>query len=941
MKQCYRLILFILLSSGLFPAAAQTLCPPNIDFEQGNFTNWLCYTGLNNSTGPATWSAAAPPVGGRHTITSGTGTDPVCGIPVITPGGGMYAVALGNRQTQREMDRISYTFSIPAGVNNYSFVYRYAVILQDPLHNVTQQPFFSVIAYDDATGQSIACDSSMYVSSSSLPGFIETAPRSSIWYKDWTTASLKLAGLSGRTIRLEFTTADCSLGGHYGYGYLDLSCGLFKITSANCNSSPTTPLTAPPGFQDYTWFNANYTAVIGQGQSITIPTPATTTDYHVILTPYPGYGCVDTLTTQVLFSQLSVNATPKNTVLCQAGSVQLNVAQTGTAPPFTYSWAPVAGLSCAFCPNPVATPVNNTVYTVSVTDSIGCTITDTVNVVAPISLTETHTNILCNGTNNGTITIGAAGGTPPYNYSWNTNPQQTTPTISNLGAGTYTVNVTDANNCHGTKTVVITQPTPMAITASATSIRCTGVDLGKAWVRVTGGTPPYAYSWNTVPPQSRDTATGLRAGTYTCTVRDANQCLRTATVIIEESSPFSVSAQLVKQPCPGETNGEVNALILGGTGPASYSWNTSPPRTTINLDNIGQGTYIITATDSIGCVGKDTIVLNSFPAPVITASRDVELCRGESTTLDVTGGQIYQWAPAATLSCPTCVSTTATPDSTTVYSVIGTDGNGCKDTARVTVSILQRMPVSVDSARSICFGESVMLGATGGVGYEWSPQASLEGPFLSNPVASPRQTTTYQVIITENRCFRDTLSQLVTVMPLPTIDIMNGFQGIPGAVVPITTTVTNAQRITWLPPTGLSCSDCFQPIVTLDKNIIYVAEVTDSIGCKARDTIRIIVGCDGDAFFMANTFTPNNDGRNDYFYPQGLGVNTVNRFMVYSRWGEVVFAANDIPVNVPERGWNGTFHGKELPPDVFVYVVEAVCPDGAPVVLKGDITLVR
>lgn len=234
-----------------------------------------------------------------------------------------------------------------------------------------------------------------------------------------------------------------------------------------------------------------------------------------------------------------------------------------------------------------------------------------------------------------------------------------------------------------------------------------------------------------------------------------------------------------------------------------------------------------------------------------------------------------------------------------------------------------------------------MLGATGGVGYEWSPTATLEGAFLSNPVASPRQTTTYQVVITENRCFQDTLSQKVTVMPLPTIDIMNGFNGIPGAVVPITTTVTNAQRITWLPPEGLSCATCFQPMVTLDKNIIYVAEVTDSIGCKARDTIRISVGCDGDAFFMANTFTPNNDGRNDYFYPQGLGVNKVNRFMVYSRWGEVVFAASDIPVNVPERGWDGNFHGKELPPDVFVYVVEAVCPDGAPVVLKGDITLVR
>jgi gliding motility-associated-like protein len=943
MRQFYRLLFTVILLPGMFSVKGQvTSCPLNIDFEQGNFLNWACYTGLNYGGPAVTWSQPGPPVGGRHTITSGQGTDPLCGIPVVAPGGGLHAVILGNNQVQYEMERIAYTFTIPAGINNYSLIYRYAIVMQDPGHDPKFQPFFSVIAYDDASGLPIACDSSHYVSSSNLPGFAETAPGSNIWYKDWTTASLKLAGLAGRTVRVEFTTADCGQGAHFGYGYVDVSCGLFKITSANCNSAATTPLVAPPGFQDYTWYNASYTTVLGTGQTIHIPTPATTTDYHVILTPYPGYGCTDTLTTQVLFSTLTVNATPDSANLCHTSQVQLNATQAGSAPPYTYSWAPAAGLNCIFCPNPLASPTVNTAYTVSVTDAIGCTVTDTVTVVAPLSLTETHTDVSCNGGNNGSITVGVAGGVPPYSYSWNTSPQQTASAIQNLGPGVYTVTVRDVTNCMATKTIIISQPPPMTVTVSSTDIRCAGVGAGMAWVRAAGGVAPYSYSWNTVPPQSNDTAFGLPAGTYTCTVIDANRCVKTISSTINESNPFTVSTQLIKRSCPGELNSEVRALVLGGVGTIRYSWNTNPVRSTPVLDRIGQGTYIITVQDSVGCIARDTIVVTDFPGPVVTAGNEVEICEGESTTLNAGGALTYQWyASSPTLSCINCPSTIVTPDTTTVYYVIGTDVNGCKDTGLVTVHVLQRMPVTVDSTRRICLGEEVMLGATGGIYYEWTPVDNMDGPFLPNPVARPTKTTTYQVIITENRCFKDTLQQTVVVMPLPTINIMNGFSGIPGAMVPLTTTVANAQTITWWPPAGLSCTDCFQPVATLDKSIIYVAEVSDSIGCKARDTIRIIVGCDGNAFYLANTFTPNNDGQNDYFYPQGLGVNKVNRFMVYNRWGEVVFAASDLPVNVQERGWDGLFHGKELPPDVFVYVVEAICPDGSPVVLKGDVTLVR
>ena len=346
-------------------------------------------------------------------------------------------------------------------------------------------------------------------------------------------------------------------------------------------------------------------------------------------------------------------------------------------------------------------------------------------------------------------------------------------------------------------------------------------------------------------------------------------------------------------------------------------------------------------TDAVGCKAFDSANVTSFPGLTITASPDREICAGDTTMLSATGATNYSWTPAAGLTCTNCANPIANSSVTTLYTVIGSDANGCSDTDEVEVRVIERVPVGVDSGKNVCYGSETMLGAHGGEAYQWTPEESLQGSFLANPIARPLKTTTYQVIIAENKCFTDTLSQTITVLPLPTIDIGNGFTGIPGATVRLNAITINAHTITWQPPNGLSCYDCYNPVVTLSETIIYLAEVTDTFGCKAVDTIRIIVGCNPDAFFMANTFTPNNDGRNDYFYPQAMGINTVSRFMILNRWGETMFIAKDIPVNVQERGWDGTFQGKELPPDVFVYAIEAICANGQPIVLKGDITLVR
>ncbi len=929
--------LMLVLISQLAPA--QNTCPPNIDYEQGSFAGWECATATNNGNGSPVWTPVAA-IANRHTITSGGAVDPYGNFPVVAPGGGMYSVKLGNNATGAQMERLRYTFQVPVSANNFNLIYRYAVVLNDGGHPANQQPYFEVKVTDSANNTVIPCNNSTYVSNSNLPGFTQVPGSPAIWYKPWTAASMRLAGLAGRTLYIEFVTADCSVGGHFGYGYVDLNCGGYAVTSANCNGSLSTPLIGPPGFMQYEWYDNLYNS-IGTGQTVYVPSPSSSNSYNVVLTPYPGYGCIDTLTTTIVYSTLAVSASPDTGYLCGTGFVQMQASQVGSSPPYTYSWAPVTGLNCINCANPQASPTVNTAYAVAVTDAVGCVLTDTVVVFADMIITTTHQDATCYGLLNGSASAVPTGGRPPYTYSWSAAPGFNGPILNGIGAGNYNVTVLDANNCAKTFSIRIAEPPLLTASGTATNTTCSGGSNGTVSALAAGGTAPYSYSWNTTPVSTTPALSNLPAGNYTCTITDAHSCTVNITKTIAQPPALAVHANMAQKPCSGETGGILVAVATGGTGTLTYRW-LNPYVVNDTLTNVPAGRYSIQVYDALGCMVTDSFLLTSFPLPNISAGADAEICRGANATLNASGGGIsYSWALPAYLSCTACTQTVSTPDTTITYVLTGTDANGCRNRDTVTVSVIQRVPVSVDTLRRICPHERILLGATGGESYEWTPAGTLTGTGLPNPEAAPEGTTRYRVIITENRCFKDTLYQTVVVMPQPSIMLGESFAAIPGATVKLETEVTDAASIAWYPPAGLSCTDCYAPTATLDSTITYIAEVTNSYGCKARDTITIRVACDGNAFYVANAFTPNGDGQNDYFYPQGLGVNFVKRMMIYDRWGEVVFSATDIPANTPERGWNGTFRGKDLASDVFLYVVETLCKNGDPIVLKGDITLVR
>lgn len=334
------------------------LCPPNLDFESGNFSFWECRTGsvaLINGVNEVEWTDFGR-VPDRHDLIPYTDStlDYYGGFPRKCPNGSNYSIKLGNHSTGNEAEAVAYSFDIPATAVNFSILYHYAIVMQDPSHPDQEQPRFRARVLDAQTGIELNCVTFDFTASAFLPGFQYSPVSPNVVYKGWTPISVNLSGYAGRSILLEFITSDCTRGGHFGYAYFDVntSCDGTIQGSAVCDGATSTTLSAPLGFQNYLWYSdINFTNPVGSEQTLTLsPPPAANSVFPLIVNPYPGFGCVDTIYANIFAAVKPNSVAGPDKTICSRVPSQLGGAAN---PAYSYSWLPAEYLQNPNVANPL------------------------------------------------------------------------------------------------------------------------------------------------------------------------------------------------------------------------------------------------------------------------------------------------------------------------------------------------------------------------------------------------------------------------------------------------------------------------------------------------------------------------------------------------------------------------------------------------------------
>ncbi len=339
--------------------------------------------------------------------------------------------------------------------------------------------------------------------------------------------------------------------------------------------------------------------------------------------------------------------------------------------------------------NQIGTYIFNTgitTVTYNISDAGGntntCGFTVTISIPAPLSGSlVSQIDVLCYDGNNGSITVTGVGGSTPYEYSLNSGPYQPSGTFNSLTAGAYIVTVRDVLLNTFDVPVSISGPAAaLTVNIVPTDVLCNGGSTGTATATATGGTGPYNYSWNTTPVQTGPAATGLTAGTYTVTITDANSCPATGNVTITQPEALAVTTTQTNVLCNAGADGTATAIPAGGTGPYTYSWNTSPAQTGVTATGLAAGNYSVTVTDANSCSTSGNVsitepaILSLDPVPTDAGCPDSD---DGSITLDITGGT----APYSVIWGDPVTDPVTTPNRTSLlpgtYSVIVADANGC------------------------------------------------------------------------------------------------------------------------------------------------------------------------------------------------------------------------------------------------------------------------
>jgi gliding motility-associated-like protein len=351
----------------------------------------------------------------------------------------------------------------------------------------------------------------------------------------------------------------------------------------------------------------------------------------------------------------------------------------------------------------------------------------------------------------------------------------------------------------------------------------------------------------------------------------------------------------------------------------SYEWSvaseilTNPTEDTVAIAPEFDTEYNVLITTAEGCEIIETIevdVYQDVPEPQIEDT--VRLCRGNEVTITVSGSPSFEWFPNQDVNTNTGPVVIV---STTVDRWYYVDFTNPCGTLRdsVFIDVIDVDPIAGNDT-IVCRGEPALLWASGGVEYSWTPANSVNNPLDSIVTVQPQYATTYTVLVTDEYGCSADASVSVDHYPLAFVQASPDYYGFQGDEVQLDADGSSDLGFyTWSPSEYLSCVNCESPISTTPSSLTYEVEFIDENGCKATDDVTIYF--EG-VIYVPNTFTPDNNGDNDYFFPKGGNI-VEYEMMIFNRWGELIFESD----NFNDR-WDGTYaNGLPCPDGTYVWKI--------------------
>jgi hypothetical protein len=660
---------------------------------------------------------------------------------------------------------------------------------------------------------------------------------------------------------------------------------------------------------------------------------------------------------------ITVSASSIVQPLCYGDSTgKINISASGGLTPYSYTWTPNISNTSS------ASGLPDNTYQITVADTNLCIGSTSVVIKSPsaLNIAIAATNICDNSP--GSAVANISGGTSPYSFSWSNGAS--TQSINNLTAGTYTVTITDFNNCSSTQTTTISQQSQLVINSSSTATIC-GDNNGVANISVSGGSSPYSYQWSN--GQTTNNLTGLAPGTYYVTVSEGS-----ASGNKFWSEDFS-------------SGGTGWTLNLNGTGING----STPNQWIINNDNgcgpCGSGgNYLhITCSSGFVCPGSGQCFYDpSFSSPFgdpatdkYVSSPDIStvgktnialnfwyVCGGEANAdygqvrLSNNGGSTWTDLPKKYFGVSSCtkdsINIPASYENISNFRIAfrwindasnsgggdpfsiddielyaASSGSSCPATDSIFIDTSVAVSANLTSFASICNqpnGTATIFPNTGvsPFSYIWSNTQNTQsatgliaGNYSVTISDSTGCTTTYSVTISDSSTFPASNGSKETT-------VYFGEQVL----------LTASSGISYLWSTGETSNSI---IVEPQTNTSYYVTFSDSFGCSSVDTFHIIVDKKF-TIYVPNVFSPSSMNGNNILYVRGSGIKTLH-FTIYNRWGEAIFdTGSDYPWSGDRSiGWDGTYKGTKMNSGVFVYSLTGIFLNNTPFSETGNITLIR